>query len=727
MTGIEDYIWSYYNEGFSIIPLKEKDKKPNIPTWKTYENTQPTEGEIKTWIDNGLFKNIGIICGAISNNLVVIDIDDDKIISEIGLKINKIMDQGQWVVKTGRGWHIYCRNETNPGGTQKDSDVHIEYRANGGYVVAPPSIHPSGVEYHFFNREHPNQLFSLQYTDAKALYNDLVQKVKKKRGLTVDAEKPVVDLQKGVPQGNRNDTAFTKANKYQRSGLTKAETTDLLFKWNRKNKPPLPDSEIIQVIHSAYSYEKHIEEKRKLLKQYKVLSFKEKTNDETGEKYYIPIGANCPRLAKLIMESDGRHYISLKDNQDIYVDNGSYYEPIGQGIIENRVSYYLDDLTCKKYKQEVVDFIRHYKYVERKDLNPPLNLINLKNGVLDIETKKLSPHTPDIYFLRELPIIYDPQAKIKKIDQFFNDLLNTEDKKIIQEFLGDCLQRTYKNKKSLMCVGITDTGKSQLLGLMGKFLGEENTSNVSLYQLCTDKFSTIELYGRYANIAADIGATGLKFTELFKMVTGGDRLRGQKKHKDSFEFKNYAKLVFSCNQIPDSTDKSDAYYNRWIVIEFSTQFDKDTRNPNILNDITTEEEMSGLLNYALEGYYRLEENKGYSEHRSLEEVREFMQKGSNPIAEFVTTHVELDSKSVITKEKLYSAYVGFCQLFNYPTKDSNVFSRKAKQYFPFGYDEGKSKKKRNWQGIKCTFGENTENDINRNQQILLKGEQQEEK
>ena len=87
------------------------------------------------------------------------------------------------------------------------------------------------------------------------------------------------------------------------------------------------------------------------------------------------------------MFADNRDYIVLKDNQDIYVDNGSYYEPIGQGTIENRVSHYLDDMTCTRYKNEVVNIIKHYQYINREELNPPLNLINLKNGVLDIETK----------------------------------------------------------------------------------------------------------------------------------------------------------------------------------------------------------------------------------------------------------------------------------------------------------------------------------------------------
>jgi len=436
--------------------------------------------------------------------------------------------------------------------------------------------------------------------------------------------------------------------------------------------------------------------KKSLLDEYKVFY-----NDDKGK-----IKISCPRLAKLLMFGDGRHYIVINDNQDIYVWNDSFYEPIGKGIIENRVSYYLDDFTCKRHKQEVVDFIRNYVYVVRESLNPPIHLINMKNGVYDLEQEKLLANDPNLHFLYELPIVYDAEAKIDKILTFINDLLNKEDIEILQEFLGDCLKRNYNMKKAVMCVGITDTGKSQLLGLIGNFLGEENTANVSLYQLCSDRFATVELYGKHANICADIGATELKFAELFKIVTGGDRLRGQKKHKQSFEFRNFAKLIYSCNKIPDSDDKSDAYYNRWIVIEFSNQFDRETRNPNILVDISTEGEMSGLFNWAVAGLKRLNKNKGYSEHRSLEEVREFMQKGSNPISEFATTYIVKDIESEITKEKLYKAYLEFCKFFDYPTKDSNVFSRQVKQYLPIGFDEGQSRKKKSkrvWRGIRCIF------------------------
>ncbi len=439
-----------------------------------------------------------------------------------------------------------------------------------------------------------------------------------------------------------------------------------------------------------------------LLEHYEV--FETKKDKKTGRE--IRTGRiNCPRLAKLLMEADGRRYISIRDTQEIWVYNGSYYEPLGQGILENRTGYYLDENTCKHFKQETVDFVRHYKYIYREELNPPIHLINLKNGILNIETKELTPHTPDIYFTNELPIIYNPKAKIKKIKEFFEAVLNLNDIPTIQQWFGDCLIRNYNRKKALLFVGATDTGKSKLLGLLGLFLGLKNTSNVSLHDICKDKFAPVELYGKYANISGEISATSLRQIAMFLQVTGGDRIRGQQKYGKPFYFINYAKLVFGCNIIPDTEIKDDAYYNRWIVIECNNQFDDDTKNTNILEEITTEEELSGLFNWALQGWEQLKKNDGYTHYRDLTEVKEFMQKGKNPIREFIETYIVPNPNGVITKEQVYKCYVSFCKEYNYPIKESNVFSRKFKPLAPMGIDEGQQLKggKRTWKGIKCNY------------------------
>jgi len=82
----EQWVWFYYNKGFSIIPLgnnigfwkneENEPKKPSIRSWDKYKTTPATRDEIQQWIDDKLFNNIGVVCGHVSNDLVIIDVDD---------------------------------------------------------------------------------------------------------------------------------------------------------------------------------------------------------------------------------------------------------------------------------------------------------------------------------------------------------------------------------------------------------------------------------------------------------------------------------------------------------------------------------------------------------------------------------------------------------------------------------------------------------------------------
>jgi len=441
-------------------------------------------------------------------------------------------------------------------------------------------------------------------------------------------------------------------------------------------------------------------ERISLLDQYEVFEKNDK-GEPTGH-------VNCPRLATLILEGDNNHYIVIQDNQDILWYNGSYYEHGGERIIEQRTNYYLDDRMSTRFKQEVLTYIKTKEYIKREGLEPPIHLINLKNGVFDIETKKLMPHSPEYKFLNQIPVTYNPEAKINTLQTFFDETLDVNDLPLIQEFFGDCLQRAYRYKRALMCVGERDTGKSVMLNVIEKFLGKENTSNVNLWDLCTDKFATIELYGKHANPCSELDPQEITHIDKFLTITGDDWLSGQRKFQDRFKFKNYAKLIFFCNKIPDTKNKNEAFYVRWIVIVFGNQIPFENQIEGYHEQLCTEEELSGLLNWALQGLYRLKKQHGYSEHRSLEQVQELMQKGSKPIREFVDQYIVVDPDGETGKEEMYLSYVEFCKNLGYPYKADNVFSRFFKPELPYGatVTEGQPRKKghkRTWKGIICTY------------------------
>jgi len=150
MTKIEDWVILFFTAGFSIIPLKYKSKIPNILKWEQFQKRQPTNQEIKKWLKDGLFEGIGIILGAVSGGLEVIDIDDRTLIDKLGINPKTIWKNGGWAVKTGKGYHIYIKHNGACGSIQKPVGYGIERRTTGGYVVAPPSIHPNGKQYQFW-------------------------------------------------------------------------------------------------------------------------------------------------------------------------------------------------------------------------------------------------------------------------------------------------------------------------------------------------------------------------------------------------------------------------------------------------------------------------------------------------------------------------------------------------------------------------------------------------
>jgi len=145
-----EYIDLYRSLGLNIIPLKPKSKEPQV-NWKEYQSKKFEGDFIST-------DNIAIICGKISNNLVVIDLDDPALITELFHDKERLLNK-TIVVQTARGVHIYCRPLTQMPRTTKlhdDKGRGIDIKGEGGYVVAAPSIHPGGAKYEIIS--HTNKI-----------------------------------------------------------------------------------------------------------------------------------------------------------------------------------------------------------------------------------------------------------------------------------------------------------------------------------------------------------------------------------------------------------------------------------------------------------------------------------------------------------------------------------------------------------------------------------------
>lgn len=402
-------------------------------------------------------------------------------------------------------------------------------------------------------------------------------------------------------------------------------------------------------------------------------SFYPKSQKGSSGNYFDEHNKFIPKLlAEEIMSS--QHFVTMMDNEEIYVYMDGHYQPYGEVLIKKECRDRLQDEYRKNRASEVIDYIKTSTYTKRRE--EPANLIPVENGILDLSSNpaELKPYNPQCMFFNKLPVKYDPEATCPNINKFHAEITGSkEDVTILEEVLGFCLHREYFIAKALMLVGEGSNGKSTWLALAKKFLGIRNVSGRSLQDLEEHRFAKADLHTKLANIYADLPDRALQRTGIFKMLTGRDLIAAEKKFRDAFHFVNYAKLMFSANKVPEAYDDTSAFFRRWIIIVFPNVFTGEDADPHILDKLTTEEELSGLLNLVLARLNGLIENGMFSHSKTTEEIKEDYIRKSSPIAAFVMDVLETDSDAFIVKKQLYNVFTEYCRQTGAPTVTQDTF------------------------------------------------------
>jgi P4 family phage/plasmid primase-like protien len=354
------------------------------------------------------------------------------------------------------------------------------------------------------------------------------------------------------------------------------------------------------------------------------------------------------------------YFKTMQDTKEIYWydELTGIYAPMGEILIETQAEQ-MDPEVSTGVIMEAMNHIRRRTYTKRSDFdtNQP-HVINLQNGVLDMETLILEEHSNDRLHLVQIPVTYDPNATCPNIEKFINEVLSPEDVNTALEIIGYCLLKSSKYEKAVMLVGLGSNGKSVFLKLIEKFIGSHNISHVSLQDLDKDLFASAGLYCKLANTFADLKKVKLLSSGNFKMLVSGDTIRAQNKHQRAFDFNNYATLIFSANEIPDSEDTGFAYYRRWLILAFEKIFDEETKDVNLIGKLTTPEELSGLLNLAIKALKRVMERGGWP-NIPVDEIRQKYESRSNTLDAFIIQECETNKDYQIPVTDLYAAYVKF--------------------------------------------------------------------
>lgn len=341
-------------------------------------------------------------------------------------------------------------------------------------------------------------------------------------------------------------------------------------------------------------------------------------------------------------------------------------------------------------EKTMVSYIKNLKRYQRREVLDYMDLaaedeeiadsryIAFNNGIYDLVNDELIGFDPKIIITNKIPWNYNPDAYSEIVDTTF-DKLACGDKEVVsllEECIGYCFYRRNELGKFFILTGDGANGKSTFSDLVEKILGDGNTSPLSLGQIA-EQFSTIMLFGKLANICADLGNDyiGKKDAATLRKVVTGDVLKGEDKGVKPFSFRPYVKLLFSANEIPRIDDPTGAVQRRLIIIPFNAKFVKGAQDydPYFADKWLTRECIEYAILLGIRGLKRVITAKGFTESEKVSAELKQYEVENNSILSFIEDGARVENEPV---GDVYKRYEVFCADSGMVPLAKNSFSKR---------------------------------------------------
>ncbi len=352
-----------------------------------------------------------------------------------------------------------------------------------------------------------------------------------------------------------------------------------------------------------------------------------------------------------------KYYIISLDNALHIYHDGIYIHD------EHKIKQHIiNEIPTLKQNQirETLEYIRLIAPVKE---HASAFFIPVLNGVYDFNSQELIPHSPDIIVTAKFNASYNHEAKSDIVNQALLTIAD-EDVEVVQlftEIFGYLLFKQNFLDKSFLLVGPGGNGKSTLLNMMANFVGEDNVSSVSLPGL-SERFNLAELHNKLLNAGDDIPIQSIKDASNFKKLSTGERITAERKGQDPFQFRNYAKLVFSANAIPRWFENSDGIFDRLVLVPLNAQLrNNPKRDPFLEQKVTTDEARSHLLNLAIKALGQLLHRRHFTIPTVSSQKMEEFKEDNDPLLGFLA-EVNLHERVV---SEVYIDYQNWCEFEGY--------------------------------------------------------------
>lgn len=330
--------------------------------------------------------------------------------------------------------------------------------------------------------------------------------------------------------------------------------------------------------------------------------------------------------------------------------------------------------------------------VRRELFDTNKELLNFPNGMFNIETGEMLPHSREHYSSIQMSYAYDKNAMCPRWTEFLEEITGGDlgRHNLLQEMFGYCLTKDVRYQKCFCLIGEGANGKSVLLSLLEAMVGSDNTSHIEIAFLNSD-FQRIKLFNSLVNICNDM-KTDVSGTEsFFKAIVAGDPINGCYKGEDFVDFRPFCKMVFSANRMLTARDVDYSFLRRFCFVEFPVKFVDDPhepnerkREPNITASLLTE--LPGIFNWALQGLKALREQGHFTETGDQTQMTRELVTMANPLLSFVEDEVGNGAprwENRLYKNDIYQRYNEWCKNTNTIPMSSRSFWPRLRTIFPY--------------------------------------------
>lgn len=381
---------------------------------------------------------------------------------------------------------------------------------------------------------------------------------------------------------------------------------------------------------------------------------------------------------------NNHHIIRINGQLHIYKDG--IYIP-GQAEIESAMISHIPQLNKAK-RSEVMAYLDIL--IRENTPTTDARMIAFRNGLLNIEDNSFIKFTHEHIITNIIPWDYNPNAYYKLTDEVMDNISchDRETRTLLEEMIGYCMFRRNELGKAFILTGSGSNGKSTFLNMLKTMIGRKNLSVLDLKKL-DDRFSTVMLFNKLANIGDDISDEFVTDAASFKKIVTGEIIDAEQKGQPKFDFEPYVKLIFSANNIPriGKGRDSGAIIRRLVIVPFDAKFDSSNPDfkPFIGDELRSQESMEYMIQLGLKALKNLLKERKFTTSISMKRELEEFEETNNPVLGFFH-EAERDKDIKIENEptnNVYKSYQEYCIASNLSPLSAGEFSKQVKKYYGF--------------------------------------------